>query len=235
LILTKEKEKRLELKNMDFLSPEFFSSLLSIILIDLVLGGDNAIVIGLAARNLPKDHQKQAIFWGTLGAIAIRILSTGIVVWLLRIPGLLLAGGLLLIWMAYKLLIEEKEHSLTTPDQNKWSAIRTIIIADAAMGIDNVLAVAGASHGNFLMVLLGLLISIPIVVWGSTLVIKAIDRFPFIIYLGSAAIAYTSSTMIIEEPLVHPYFANNPHMQWLFILMVIFGVMITGLFKRRSE
>lgn len=218
---------------MDFFSAAFFSSLLSIVLIDLVLGGDNAIVIGLAARNLPKNQQKRAIFWGTLGAVIIRVSSTAAVVWLLKIPGLLLAGGVLLIWMAYKLLIEEKGHSPASASENLWAAIRTIVIADAAMGLDNVLAVAGASHGSFFMVVLGLLISIPIVVWGSTLVIKAIERFPVIIYLGSGAIAYTAATMIIDEPFLHRFFVHNPVLEWSLILVVVMGVILTG--KRRKQ
>src|SRR4051812_31102799 len=128
---------------------EFLTALLSIIMIDLVLAGDNAIVIGLAARNLPKNLQKKVIIWGTVGAIAIRALATVIVVWLLKIPGLLVIGGVLLIWIAYKLLVEEKGHDVQAGN-GFWAAIRTIIIADALMGLDNVLAVAGAAHGNYL-------------------------------------------------------------------------------------
>ncbi len=133
---------------MDFLSAEYLSALLAIIVIDLVLAGDNAIVIGLAARRLPKDQQKKVIIWGTIGAIAIRALATLVVVWLLKIPGLLLIGGVLLIWIAYKLIAEGKDHDIKA-EEGFWSAIKTIIIADALMGIDNVLAVAGAAHGNF--------------------------------------------------------------------------------------
>jgi YjbE family integral membrane protein len=118
---------------MNFFSADYFSALLSIIVIDLVLAGDNAIVIGLAARTLPKDQQKKVILWGTVGAIAIRILATLAVVWLLKIPGLLLLGGFLLIWIAYKLLAEEKDHNVK-PSDNFWAAIKTIIIADALMG-----------------------------------------------------------------------------------------------------
>lgn len=132
---------------MDFFTSEFWTALLAIVIIDLVLAGDNAIVIGLSARNLPKDQQKKVVFWGTFGAIAIRSLLTLIAVWLLEIPGLLLIGGVLLIWIAYKLLVEEKKHDVKSAG-NLSSAIKTIVIADTVMGMDNVLAVAGAAHGN---------------------------------------------------------------------------------------
>lgn len=143
---------------------EFLTALLSIVIIDLVLAGDNAIVIGLAARNLPKHQQKKAVIWGTVGAVVIRALATLFVVWLLKVPGLLLIGGILLVWIAYKLLVEEKGHDVEAGG-SLWEAIRTIIIADALMGLDNVLAVAGAAHDSFLLVILGLMISVPIMVW----------------------------------------------------------------------
>lgn len=220
---------------MDILTPEFWTALFSIVVIDLVLAGDNAIVIGLAARNLPKTDQKKVIFWGTIGAVGIRALATAIVVWLLKIPGLLLIGGLLLIWMAYKLLVEEKKHDDLKPSENFWAAIRTIIIADALMGIDNVLAVAGAAHGSFLMVVLGLLISVPIVVWGSTIVIKFVERYPIIIYLGAAVIAYTAASMILDEPFLKPYIAHNTTLEWAVILIVVGGVLLLGNLKVRSK
>jgi len=217
---------------MDLAIGEFLSALLTIVIIDLVLAGDNAIVIGLAARNLPKDLQKKAIIWGTVGAIVIRALATLIVVWLLRIPGLLLVGGLLLTWIAYKLLVEEKKHDLEAGD-TIWAAIRTIVIADAVMGLDNVLAIAGASHGSYLMVVLGLLISVPIVVWGSTLILKYIERYPVIVDIGAAVIAYTAGKMIVDEPLVANIFAS-PIIKWGVIILIIALVMIGGKVKKRS-
>lgn len=212
---------------MEIFSPQFFSALLAIIIIDLVLAGDNAIVIGMAARNLPPEHQKQVIIWGTVGAIIIRALATLAVVWLLKIPGLLLLGGLLLIWIAYKLLVEEKKHDLGASD-NRWEAIRTIIIADAVMGLDNVLAVAGSAHGSFTLVIMGLIISVPIVVWGSTFILKWIDRYPAIIYIGAGVIALTAAKMIVDEPLIKGLFANNPILEYALMLMVIGGVLVAG-------
>ncbi|MBE5104705.1 YjbE family putative metal transport protein [Bacillus thuringiensis] len=165
---------------------EFFSGLLSIIIIDLVIAGDNAIVIGLIARNLPKKQQKKAIFLGTVGAIIIRTLATLVAVWLLKIPGLLLIGGILVLWIAFKLvaLTENPEGKNATLQNSLWAAIRAIIIADILISLDNVLVVAGASHGNFLLLFLGLVISIPIIILGGSLFIKFVDRFPVIIYIG---------------------------------------------------
>lgn len=219
---------------MDFLSPEYWSALLSIIVIDLVLAGDNAIVIGLAARNLPKEHQKKVIIWGTVGAIAIRAIATLVVVWLLKIPGLLLIGGLLLIWIAYKLLTEEKGHDVKA-GASFWAAIKTIVIADALMGIDNVLAVAGAAHGNFSLVIIGLLVSVPIVVWGSTLILKWVDRFPIIITIGAAVLAYTASKMIVAEKFLIGFFEENPLIKWGFIILIVVGVVFLGKLKQRRK
>jgi YjbE family integral membrane protein len=219
---------------MDFVSADFWSALLAIIVIDLVLAGDNAIVIGLAARNLPKDQQKKVIIWGTVGAIGIRAIATLIVVWLLKIPGLLLIGGLLLIYIAYKLLAEEKQHNTKASD-SFWSAIKTIIIADALMGLDNVLAVAGAAHGDFLLVIIGLLVSVPIVVWGSTLILKWLERFPVIITIGATVLAFTAAKMIADEKFLNGYFDDNPFMKWGLIIFIVAGVVFFGKLKQNKR
>lgn len=218
---------------MELFSMEFLSALLSIVIIDLVLAGDNAIVIGLAARNLPKHQQKKAVVWGTVGAVVIRALATLFVVWLLKVPGLLLVGGILLVWIAYKLLVEEKGHDVEAGG-SLWEAIRTIMIADALMGLDNVLAVAGAAHGSFLLVILGLLISVPIMVWGSTLILKWIERFPIIITIGAGVLAWTASKMIVDEPFLDQYFAN-PIVKYGFELLIVAGVIIAGTMKKARE
>ncbi|WP_246939074.1 TerC family protein [Bacillus pinisoli] len=218
---------------MELFSGEFFSALLAIIMIDLVLAGDNAIVIGLAARNLPKHMQKKVIMWGTVGAIAIRAAATLVVVWLLKIPGLLVVGGVLLLWVAYKLLVEEKDHNVSA-GSNFWAAIRTIIIADALMGLDNVLAVAGAAHGSFVLVVLGLIISIPIVVWGSTIILKFVERYPVIITIGAGVLAWTASKMIVGEPFLQPYFAN-PFIKYGFELLMIVAVLGLGAYVKSKR
>jgi YjbE family integral membrane protein len=192
---------------MEIFSTPFLMALLTIIVIDLVLAGDNALVIGLAARNVPQHLQKRVILWGTAGAIAIRIVFTLGIVWLLKIPGLMLAGGLLLLPVAYKLM--NPTHSSTdghaAVNNGFWGALKTIIVADALMGVDNVLGVAGAANGSFLLVVLGLLISVPIMVWGSTLVLKWVDRFPAIITIGSGVLIWTATQMILDEKLLAAY------------------------------
>ncbi|MEH7225619.1 TerC family protein [Bacillus sp. JJ1566] len=217
---------------MELFSLEFLTALLVIIGIDLVLAGDNAIVIGLAARNLPKEQQKKAIIWGTVGAIAIRIAATLAVVWLLGIPGLRVVGGILLIWIAYNLLTDDKGHEIKAVG-SFWAAIRTIIIADALMGLDNVLAVAGAAQGNFLLVVLGLIISVPIMIWGSTMFIKLIDRFPIIITIGAAILAWTASKMIVAEPFLSPVFSNG-FVKYGFEILVVAAVVAIGYLKQKK-
>lgn len=188
---------------MELFSTPWWSALLAIILIDLVLAGDNAIVIALAARNLPPHLQKKAIAWGTFGAIAVRSVMTVGVVWLLKIPGLMLVGGLGLLWIAYKLLADQGDKSHDGPVASTfWGAMKTIVVADALMGVDNVLGVAGAAHGSFDLVIIGLLVSIPIVVFGSTMVLKLVERFPLIINIGAAVLAFTAAKMIVSEPLL---------------------------------
>jgi YjbE family integral membrane protein len=202
---------------------EFLTALLSIIMIDLVLAGDNAILIGLAARNLPKQQQKKVILWGSVGAIAIRIVATLAVVWLLEIPGLHLVGGLLLIIIAYKLLVDDNDHGDVKAGDNFWAALRTVLIADALMGLDNVLAVAGASHGNMTLVVLGLLISVPVVMWGSTIILKWIDRYPIIITIGAAILSWTAAKMIVGEGFLSGIFANG-FVKYGFEILVIVAV-----------
>ncbi|MET4577636.1 YjbE family integral membrane protein [Ottowia thiooxydans] len=196
---------------MEFLSAPWWSALLAIILIDLVLAGDNAIVIALAARNVPKHLQQKAIVWGTVGAIIVRTTMTLVVVWLLKVPGLMLVGGLGLLWIAYKLVAAqeggEDEHGPAA--STFWGAMKTIVVADALMGIDNVLGVAGAAHGAMDLVVIGLLISVPIMVFGSTMVLKLVDRFPAIIYIGAGVLAYTAGSMLVGERLLARWFGTD--------------------------
>ncbi len=222
---------------MELFSAPWWSALLAIVLIDLVLAGDNAIVIALAARNLPPHLQKRAIVWGTVGAVVVRSSMTIGVVWLLRIPGLMLVGGLGLVWIAYKLLAPGEGGDEHGPQANTfWGAMKTIIVADALMGIDNVLGVAGAAKGSMELVVLGLLISIPIVVWGSTLVLKLVDRFPIIMYLGAAVLAYTAGHMIVSEPLLDDIYDPNLAARVATYAVIIAGVLAAGWWSsRRAE
>jgi YjbE family integral membrane protein len=217
---------------MDITSAEWWFALMNIIFIDLVLAGDNAIVIALAARNLPKEQQKKAIIWGTVGAITIRIIATLLVVKLLDLPWLHIAGGLLLVWIAFKLLVQEEPHADIKAGGTLGQAIRTIIIADAAMGIDNVIAVAGAASGHMMLVVIGLIISVPIVVWGSTLFIKLVNRFQWILYLGGGVLAFTAAKMIAGEKAkilnIKGFFDNNPTLYWIFVIAVVVIVLLSG-------
>lgn len=223
---------------MELFSTEFLSALFAIIIIDLVLAGDNAIVIALAARSLPPDLRKKAIVWGTVGAIVVRSAMTMVVVWLLKIPGLLLLGGALLLWIAYKLLLDQSEgedgHSVA-PATSFWAAMKTIVIADAVMGLDNVLAVAGAAHGSFLLVVMGLLISIPIVIWGSQLILGFVQRFPSIVYLGAAVLLWTGVKMMLGEPLIKNHVEALGSGSTLIYMLVMGAVLFAGFWANHAS
>jgi len=210
-----------------FATPEFLSALAAIVVIDLVLAGDNAIVIALAARNLPNALQRRAVIWGTVGAVAVRASLTVAVLWLLEVPGLMGAGGVLLAWIAYRLLAGDdggKDHEVAAA-AGFWGAMRTIVIADAVMGLDNVLAVAGAAHGSVLLVVAGLIISIPIVVWGSTLILNWIERFPALLYIGGGVLAWTAAKMLADEPLLQELLDSRPGLKTMLYLTLIGGVL----------
>jgi YjbE family integral membrane protein len=208
----------------EFLSAGFVSALFAIVLIDLVLAGDNALIIGLVARNLPKDTQRQVILWGTFGAIAVRAAMAILVVYILDVPGFMLAGGLALVWIARKLLTPEESaatnHLVKGPATSVAGAIRTIVVADAVMGIDNVLAIGGAATGSVLLIVLGLAISVPIIIWGSQLVIRLVDRFPSIVLLGGAVLAWTAYTMVVREPLLATWFAGHPATRFVTAVLI---------------
>jgi YjbE family integral membrane protein len=216
---------------------------MAIILIDLVLAGDNAIVIALAARQLPPRLKKKAILWGTVGAIVVRSVMTVGVVWLLKIPGLMLVGGLGLVWIAYQLLADQGGDEHNGPAVSTfWGAMKTIIVADALMGVDNVLGVAGAAHGAFDLVIIGLLISVPIVVFGSTVVLKLVERFPAIIQIGSAVLAFTAAKMVVSEPLLAGVFGSSTQpaelmhtaARWSTYTVAVLGVLGFGWWRNRQ-
>ena len=228
---------------MDMFSTPWWSALLAIVLIDLVLAGDNAIVIALAARNLPAHLKRKAIVWGTVGAILVRSAMTVGVVWLLQIPGLLLAGGLGLVWIAYKLLADQGDQDDHGEGANTfWGAMKTIIVADALMGVDNVLGVAGAAHGAYDLVIIGLLLSVPIVVLGSSVVLKLVERYPSIITLGAAVLAFTAAQMVVSEPLLVDYLGNakvglaqdQQMARWALYIVIVAGVLLAGRWSQRK-
>ena len=193
------------------LNPTFWISVLQIIAIDILLGGDNAIVIALACRRLPEAQRKQGIFWGVVGAIGLRVILIFFALQLLAIPFLKIVGGLLLLWIGIKLLQPEEEvHDSIEGSTHLLGAIRTIIIADAVMSLDNVIAVAAAAKGDLGLVIFGILVSIPIVVWGSKFVLKLMDRLPVVITFGGALLGWIAGDMLLGDAVVKPYLEGQP-------------------------
>ncbi|ACR30055.1 TerC family protein [Burkholderia glumae] len=191
---------------IEFLATLHWGAVLQIVVIDLLLGGDNAVVIALACRNLPDSQRLRGVIWGTVGAIVLRVVLITFAVLLLDIPFLKLAGGLLLLWIGAKLLVpDDAAHDGIQGADRLWAAVRTIIVADAVMSIDNVIAIAGAAERadpehRLALVIFGLVVSIPVIVWGSTLVLKLLDRFPVIVMLGAALLGWIAGGLIIADP-----------------------------------
>lgn len=190
--------------SMDFMSIDAIWAVLAIILIDLVLAGDNALVIGMAANRLPPHLRKKAIFWGTFGAIAIRFISVAIITYLMMLPGLRLVGGIALVWIGWKLAFQDDHEEVKAAD-TFWSAITTIVIADAVMGVDNALGIAAAANGNWGFIIMGLLISIPVVIFGSSMVTKILDRWPNAVFIGGFVLFAVSIQMVLKEILFVDY------------------------------
>ncbi|MBU9721786.1 MULTISPECIES: TerC family protein [Bacillaceae] len=210
------------------MSSEFIISLLTIIGIDIILGGDNAIVVALACRKLPPHLRNKAIVAGILLAIVARAVLTIIAVQLLAIPYLMGIGGILLLWIAFRLLTNtEEEHSITGEAKIS-DAIKTIVVADVVMGFDNVIAVAGASQGNIVLVFLGLIISIPIIIWGSKIILYLMNKFSFIIYIGAGILVYTAGKMITHEESVKEMLNQIGVNVSLFTLLLVILVILGG-------
>lgn len=218
---------------MEILSLEFFMAIGTLVLLDLLLGGDNAVVIAMAANKLPAELRRKAIIIGTGGAVIIRLVMTLAAVWLLTIPYLQAIGGLILIPIAVKLLLPEKKDEHVTASDSLMGAVKTIIIADAAMGVDNVLAIAGASHGSFLLVVLGFLISIPIIVGGSTVIGRIMDRFPVVLYAGAGLLGWTAGSMIMHDQMVSSLIGWGDGSALIVQAILAAGVIAAGLLLSR--
>jgi YjbE family integral membrane protein len=191
---------------VELLTPAFFTALLQIMLVNVVLSGDNAVVIALAARNLPAHLRKQAIVWGSGGAIVLRVLLTIVAVQLLKIPYLQALGGLLLVWIAVELLVAGDETDAAHHAQSSLAgAVKTILVADVVMSLDNTLAIAGVAKGDWTLLIVGLGLSIPLIVVGSTVIMKIMDRFPVVVYAGAALIAWTAGEMFDSDAAVRPH------------------------------
>lgn len=188
---------------------ELIWALGAIVLIDVVLGGENALVIAMASRNLPDNLRKKALLWGTFGAVGVRFASVAALTYLLMIPGLRFIGGVALLYIAYTLVTQKPdEHKEVNAATGFWGAMATIVWADAVMGLDNALAIAGAAGGNWWLIIFGLLLSVPIILFGSTVVAKIMDRYPKTIWVGAGVLVIVAIKMMLNEPLVREAFLS---------------------------
>jgi len=200
----------------EFLTAHFWIAVGQIIMIDILLGGDNAVVIALACRKLPPEQRTKGILWGTAGAIILRVVLIAFALTLLAVPYLKLVGAILLLWIGVKLLSpgDEDAHSTIEGSDRLWAAVKTVIIADLVMSVDNVIAIAGAATGageqhQLPLVIFGLLVSVPIIIWGSQMVLKLMDRFPFIISVGGMLLGWIAGTMAHTDPAVIDWLPQN--------------------------
>lgn len=218
--------------DMDIGSPAFWIAVLQIIAIDILLGGDNAVVIALASRRLPEAQRRQAIFWGVFGAVALRVVAIFFAVQLLRIPYLKIVGGVLLLWIGAKLLLPEKEdggHKIEA-SAHLFGAVRTIVVADAVMSIDNVIAIAAAAKDHMGLVIFGLVVSVPIVLWGSRFVLVLMDRFPLVVVGGAALLGWIAGGMVATDVAVRSWLAQPPG--WLEYAAAALGAVLVVLIGR---
>lgn len=219
----------------EFITASFWVAVGQIILIDILLGGDNAVVIALACRGLPPKQRKLGILYGTAGAIVLRVILIAFALALLAIPYLKVVGGLLLIWIGVKLLVpaeEDDHHQINTSDK-LWGAVKTVIVADLVMSVDNVLAIAGAAENagkhQLFLVIFGLLVSIPIIVAGSQIVLKLMDRFPIIITGGAMLLGWIAGQMMFTDPAVRPYLP--PEKAWEYVTAIAGAFLVLGIAK----
>ena len=215
-----------------------FISILQIIAIDIILGGDNAIVIALACKNLPEKQRKLGIFYGALGAIILRVIMVFFATSLLMISGLKIIGGLLLLWIGVKLILDNgKDTSIkVSQEKNLFAAIRTIIVADFVMSLDNSVAIAAAADGNMYLVIFGVLLSIPIIIWGSSIILKLIDKYPVIIYLGSGLLGWIAGDMIKTDIFTLSFFGFAEANKYLSLagsfIVIIYSYLHMKIFTR---
>ncbi len=215
---------------------EFLMSLSQIMLINIILSGDNAIVIAMASRALPAKQQKMAILWGSAGAVGLRIVLTLLAATLLKMPYLQFFGGIMLVWIAIKLLLESNESADEESTQGPGSllaAIKTIVLADIIMSVDNTLAIAAIARDNTTLLIAGLGLSVPVIVFGSRILVRFMERFPVIIYLGAGLIAWTAGVMIIDDPQVGPYIIK--YSRHILAASISAGVIAVGYSRRRRQ
>ncbi|AIQ70475.1 TerC family protein [Paenibacillus graminis] len=205
-----------------------------ILMINLVLSGDNAMVIAMASKNLPEHHRKLAVWWGAAGAVGLRCLLTFAAVLLLKVPYIEAGGGILLLWIAFKLLLEEEEDIRVEESSTVWKSVRTILLADFIMSLDNVLAIAGVAKGDLALVVIGIALSIPIVVWGSGIIVSWLHRLPVLTYIGAYILAYTAGDMLLQDAKLGAVISFLlPSLHSLLPLLLGIIVVLSGVFKRR--
>lgn len=222
---------------------QFFISLLQIIWIDILLSGDNAVVIALACRSLPPKQRRWGIICGAGAAIVLRVIFAMFIAFLLEVPYLKIVGSVLLFWIAVKLILPEEPHEAGKVQSSGtlWAAIRTIVIADAVMSLDNVIAIAAASHGRVELLVLGLLISIPLIVYGSTLVLKALERFPILIAAGGALLGWIAGDVLVTDPVLIAWVDREAHFLHTAapiagaVIVVVVGLTLARLIEARRR
>ncbi|MEC0243015.1 TerC family protein [Paenibacillus dokdonensis] len=207
--------------------------LVQILMINLVLSGDNAVVIALASKNLPPKQRKQAVWWGALGAVVLRCILTFAAVILLKIPFVQAAGGFLLFWIAFRLLADDKDDVRMGESASIWKAVRSILAADFIMSLDNVLALAGVANGDLALIVIGIAISIPIVVFGSNLIVGLLHRYPVLVYLGAGILGYTAGEMLLQDSRMGILLSSvMPSLHRLLPILLTILVMAAGSFKK---
>lgn len=224
---------------LDFFATLHWGAVLQIVVIDLLLGGDNAVVIALACRKLPPAQRLKGVVWGTAAAIGLRVVLIAFAVTLLDLPFLKLGGGIMLLWIGTQLMLPSGHaHDDIKAGQTLWAAVRTIVVADAVMSIDNVIAIAGAaeqadpSH-RLALVIFGLLVSVPVIVWGSTLVLKLLDRFPIIVALGAAMLGWIAGGLVVTDPVSEGWAQNLPHIETIAGIVGALSVVTIGYLLQR--
>lgn len=213
---------------------EFIVALFGIMMVNIVLSGDNAVVIAMASRSLPAKQQKMAILWGSAGAIGLRVILTVVAVALLKIPYLQFAGGILLVWIAAKLLLEEQHDENIEASKSFWGAIKTIIIADLVMSLDNTLAIAAVANGNYVLLAIGLALSIPLIIFGSRILMALMEKFPIIVYAGAGLIAWTAGEMMVDDHRLG-VFITQLMPEWLLPALITAGVLGVGVYVKRQR
>ncbi|MGI9048289.1 MAG: TerC family protein [Rubrobacteraceae bacterium] len=220
---------------IDFFSGEMLARLVGVLGVNLILSGDNAVVIALAAHRLEGANRRKAIIWGSVGAVVLRLIFAAVVAYLLAIPLLQVIGGVLLIYIAWNLVNTDPDDSKIEAGNNTWEAVRIIILADAVMSLDNVIALVGVSGGNFVLLAIGLATTVPLVIFGSAMLSYLLDRFPIFVYGGAGLLVYVAVEMIFEDEILHRYLEGLDSVEWLIALgCSLLFVIVSWLFARRN-